>query len=390
MLERLKKLLTSRYDEAEFQSRLQRVRERAPIPVIWLFGKTQSGKTAIIKYLTGADAAEIGHGFQPCTRYSRQYQFPIADAPLLTFLDTRGIDEPSYNPAEDIARFDPIAHVVVVTVKAMDHAQENVLRTLRKIREARPARHVVLALTCLHEAHPQHQHVQPYPFGGGFDNPEIPEDLRRSLLEQQRRFSGLVDEAVAIDLTRVEEGFTDVNYGGERLKKAILSALPAAYRQTFLTLDAQTRELQDLFARRAMPYITAYSTLAATTGAIPIPWMDLAILPGIQARMVYHLARLYGQPLNSKRFVELAGTLGVSIAIRQAMREVTKFIPYVGSVAGATMAGASTFALGKAFCYYFGAVLEGHVPRVEELKSYFQKELAEAERLWAPVEPKEK
>ena len=102
-----------------------------PVPVFWLYGKTQSGKTSIIKYLTGAEAAEIGQGFKPCTRHSREYHFPTPEAPLLTFLDTRGIDEPSYDPAEDLARFDEQAHVVVVTVKALDHAQQNVMEHLR-------------------------------------------------------------------------------------------------------------------------------------------------------------------------------------------------------------------------------------------------------------------
>ncbi len=37
------------------------------------------------------------------------YQFPTADAPLLTFLDTRGVDEPGYDATEDIAMFDPQA-----------------------------------------------------------------------------------------------------------------------------------------------------------------------------------------------------------------------------------------------------------------------------------------
>jgi len=53
-----------------------------------------------------------------------------------------------------------------------------------------------------------------------------------------------------------------------------------------------------------LPHIAGYSTLAATAGAIPIPWLDLLILPGIQTRMIYHLAQLYGQPLTGARFVE--------------------------------------------------------------------------------------
>jgi uncharacterized protein (DUF697 family) len=382
IFEKIRQLFSTPQSEAEFQSHLKSVRQRAPIPVFWLFGKTQSGKTAIIKYLTGADDAEIGQGFRPCTRFSREYDFPIAEAPLIVFLDTRGIDEPGYDPREDLAQFDARAHVLVVTVKAMDHAQENVVRTLRVIRHARRSRHVVLALTCLHEGYPQQQHVDPYPFNGSLDTPMVADGLRRSLLEQQRRFSGLVDEIVAIDLTRPEDGFTEVNYGGERLKAALLQSLPKGFRQSLIHLDSQTRELRDLFLQRALPYITSYSTLAATAGAIPIPWIDLAILPGIQARMVYHLARLYGHPLNGRRFLEMASTLGMGIAVRQATRELVKFIPYVGSVAGATMAGASTFALGKAFCYYYGAVLEGHVPRSDELKQFYEKELSQAENLW--------
>ena len=43
----------------------------------------------------------------PCTRTSRVYPFPTPEVPLLTFLDTRGVDEPGYDPAEDIAAFDP-------------------------------------------------------------------------------------------------------------------------------------------------------------------------------------------------------------------------------------------------------------------------------------------
>ncbi len=383
----LKHLLPLGMNEEEFRRELERLRGRAPVPVFWLFGKTQSGKTSIIRYLTGADQAEIGHGFRPCTRFSRLYHFPTADAPLLTFLDTRGVDEPGYDPAEDLARFNESAHVVIITVKAMDHAQENVLAHVRRIRDARPSRPVVLVLTWLHEAYPQRQHPEPYPFAGGLDSAGVEGDgvstpLLRSLREQARRFEGLAGWVVPVDLTRPEEGFTDPHYGGPHLKDVLLGVLPAAYRQTLVTLDEETRELQDLFARRAVPHIVGYSTLAATAGALPVPWLDLLILPGIQTRMIYHLARLYGQPLSAARFLELASTLGLGILFRQAVREVVKFIPYVGSVAGGGLAGASTFALGMAFCYYYQAIHQGHVPQADELRRYYHEQLALAQRHW--------
>src|SRR5205085_8860608 len=136
MFAKVKRLFSRSHREAQLQEHLERLRQRLPVPTFWLFGKTQSGKTSVIKYLTGADSAEIGRGFQPCTRFSRRYQFPTAEAPLLSFLDTRGLDEPGYDPAEDLARFNDQAHVVLVTVKALDHAQENILKHLRTIRAA--------------------------------------------------------------------------------------------------------------------------------------------------------------------------------------------------------------------------------------------------------------
>ena len=61
-------------------------------PVLWLIGKTGAGKTAIVSALTGDPRAEIGQGFQPCTREASFYDAP-PEAPILRFLDTRGLEE---------------------------------------------------------------------------------------------------------------------------------------------------------------------------------------------------------------------------------------------------------------------------------------------------------
>src|SRR5438552_11545889 len=128
MLDKIKHLFSRDAREAGLRKRLEKLRTETPVPVFWLIGKTQTGKTSIIKYLTGAEDAEIGQGFKPCTRFSRQYQFPTVEAPLLTFLDTRGMDEPGYDPEEDLATFAGMAHVVILTVKVLDHALNNFLK----------------------------------------------------------------------------------------------------------------------------------------------------------------------------------------------------------------------------------------------------------------------
>lgn len=390
MFDRVKGLFSSSAREARLQEYLERLRQQLPVPVFWLFGKTQSGKTSIIKYLTGAEAAEIGKGFQPCTRFSREYQFPLREAPLLSFLDTRGLDEPGYDPAEDLARFNDQAHVVIVTVKVLDHAQENILRHLHTIRQAKPSRPILLVLTCLHEAYPQQQHPLPYPFdaeiAASAAPPALPSDLSRSLAEQRRRFSGLADRVVEVDLTPSEEGFNDPDYGGPQLRQVLLDLLPAAFRQTLLSLDEASRGLQDFHLQQALPYIVAYSSLAGTAAALPLPILDLVLLSSIQSRMVYHLAEVYQKPLSGQHFLDIASTLGLGMFLRQGSRMLLKYIPYfgpiLGSVTSGTLAGASTFALGKAFCYYYQAVHQGHVPRPEELRRYYRDQLAESERAW--------
>jgi len=51
--------------------------------------------------------------------------------------------------------------------------------------------------------------------------------------------------------------------------------------------------------------------------------------------------------MTGPRFAEIAGTLFTGMLVRQASREVAKFIPFFGSIASGALAGAATFALGK-------------------------------------------
>lgn len=69
-----------------------RKRAQATAPVMWLLGKTGAGKTAIVAALSGDPRAKVGEGFEPCTRTAAFYDVP-PEAPLLRFLDTRGLGE---------------------------------------------------------------------------------------------------------------------------------------------------------------------------------------------------------------------------------------------------------------------------------------------------------
>ncbi|HEV3384444.1 MAG TPA: DUF697 domain-containing protein [Gemmata sp.] len=392
----LKRLFGGEDRPPDLDATLAELHKKTPVPVLWLIGKTQSGKTSIIKFLTGASDAVIGSGFRPTTRTTRRYEFPTVEAPLLEFLDTRGLDEPGYNPTADIEALDHLAHVVIVTAKATDFAQGNIRAILESIRSVNPSRPVVLCITTLHETFPRQPHPSPYPFkspsppnplspgerGLGGEGAAIPEDLLRCIEHHAKEFAGLYDVLVPIDLTKPEDGFAEPNYGGEQLKTVLLSVLPDAYRQTLLRLKEATETLKDIHLQHAIPIILGYSTLAATAGGVPMPFVDMVLIPGIQARMAHHLAGVYGQPMTAERFREIAAAVGVGLVSRQLARQATKFIPVVGSAVGAAVGAASTYALGRALCYYFEAVCEGHVPDADSLKFYYQEQYKAAEKKW--------
>jgi uncharacterized protein (DUF697 family)/predicted GTPase len=383
MFERLQSLLTTRWlSESEFQRQFSELIRRQSVPEFWLLGKTGSGKSSVIRFLTGAEQAEVGNGFRPQTRHSQTFDFPSPDAPLLRFIDTRGLGESGYDAAAEVAAFSARSHVVIVTARLLDQALGELLETLRAVRTDRPSRPVLLAITCLHEAYPRQPHPQPDPFVDGSWSMVAPDTVRRAYATQVERFADLVDRIVPIDFTLPEDDLNPTDLGGQRLHAALVELLPAAYRQTLLILNDARRDLSDLRMRRAAPYIAGYSLAAASAAAVPVPWIDLPLVLGIQSHLLLQLARLYGQPASATQLWKIAGPIAGSLLTRFAAREILKSIPLLGMAANATLAYAYTFGLGRLSCWYFDRVHEGHLPTADEVKQVWEQEIAAASRRW--------
>lgn len=368
--------------EDDFQRERAKLLTVTPIPSLWLFGKTQSGKTSIVKFLTGAENARIGSGFRPETRTTFEYDFPSLENVLVRFLDTRGLGEANYDPAPDIRALDERTHLMIVTVRVTDLALEPLLEPLREIRRNNPKRPILLAMTCLHETYPGKQHPAQDPFATPGLLDEVSEALRRRLLNHSSQFKGLYDRMVAIDFTPPEEGFEQPTFGGDRFKQALLDLLPAAYGETIRTLDQLVVPLKDLHERRAMPFVYSFSSMAASAAAMPIPWIDIPTVIGLQVRLVRKLGELYGQSMAVDQILSMAGVVGTRVLLRQGIRELLKAIPIIGTAANAALAYATTFALGKAACWYFGRKLVGQLPSNQEFQSVLKEQIKQAEQFW--------
>lgn len=378
-----KQLLNPKADDEQLETHWQQIKDHLPIPVFWLLGKAQSGKTAIIHALTGDSRATIGDGIRPCTRTAMLYDFPNAEQCLLRFLDTRGLGEVDYDPSEDIALFSQQAHLLIVVVKAMDHAQQAILDVLKEIRRKRPDWPLIVVQTTLHEgyAEPEQQHAEPYPYRQHPLPAEAPTDLARSLQKQQALFQEFQPLFVAVDFTLPEDGYTTVDYGLEALWETIEEALPLGLAAMISASKELRENLRDAYGRAAHPHILAYAVAAGGAGAIPIPFVDISLVTLIQAKMLQAIASIYEQKMDTQRLGEIGSALGLGLLSNLGRRELLKFIPVYGAAVSSVLTAAATYALGKTLCAYFVQIRGGGAPNQERLRALYAEQFREGRQL---------
>ena len=354
-----------------------------PVPSLWLFGKAQSGKSSIVRFLTGADQAIIGNGFRPETKSTFRYTFPNETYPVLRFFDTRGLGEEEYDPSEDITALQRQANALVVTVRINDFALGSLLGPLKRIRAARRSRPVILALTCLHHTYPQKQHPEVDPFLDAELPESLPEELRRCIQEQKKIFEDLVDRIVPIDLTKPEDGFLVPDFGGGRLKDALIDLLPTVLGEAIRHTDDTVQQLRHDLDKRAMRCIHAYGGWAAGAAAVPLPWVDIPAVTGLQLRLVARLAQVYDQAPLPATLISSAPIFGTRFLLRQGAKALLKGIPFVGIPVNAATAYVTTLGLGRAAMWYYWERLLGRIPTSEEFNNIVTRQVDSARTHWS-------
>lgn len=352
---------------------------RLAAPVVWLIGKVQSGKSSVVEALTQSSAAEVGDGFKACTRFSRIYEHP-PEAPAVRFLDTRGLGEANYDPAEDLAVAEQQAHLLLVVMRALDADQEAVLAVVRKVRERHPDWPILVAQTSLHDGYVHGAgHPVPYPFeANGQPSAPLPGDLARTLAWQRRSLEGMPGsgaiEFVPIDFTRPGDGLQPQHYGLSAMQDALLRVAPAAIAAAL----GPDRGLHGARARRARSHILGYAAAAAAADVLPIA--GVVAVPGLQAKMLHSIASIYGTAWDRRMFGEFTAALGTGVVVRTlttfGVRELAKLVPIYGQTAGAAAAAAmsfaTTYALGVAAVYFLGERERGSTSSTGVVDAYRQ------------------
>ncbi len=170
------------------------------------------------------------------------------------------------------------------------------------------------------------------------------------------------------------------------MKHAILEYLPHAYRQALLVLSENIQGKTDR-QKRSQWQILASSALAGTAGAVPVPWIDIPVVLALQTHLAMRIAKIYNQEISPSDWAILSSATGSRIAMRMALTEALKFIPYWGMAAGAASSFAFTYALGMSWDWYFANMRGGNVPDVDRLREVFQEQLKRVISCGAPSEP---
>jgi len=308
------------------------------VPVIWLLGKTGSGKSSIVHALTGDDKAQIGNGFEPCTATAQFYDHP-ASAPVMRFLDTRGLGEPDYHPADDLAQCQKASHVALIITRVDDANQQVIVDALKQLAQLSTSTPILHVHSALHTV--------------------SRDELQRAIkfnAEQINTTLGFEVPQVNIDFTQPEDGFDDPLVGLEQLQSALIELIPKL-AQVMSSAQGSDDESRMFGVNRKL--VLGYASAAAAADVVPA--VGMVVVPSIQGKLLHGLAGTYGLPWDRKLITEFITALGSGFLYRYIVslliRQVGKLVPVYGQSAGAAAAAsisfASTYALGRAACLYF-------------------------------------
>jgi len=170
------------------------------------------------------------------------------------------------------------------------------------------------------------------------------------------------------------------------MSEALSEALVAEIDVDFPERDVEAKKI-----------IRNYTIATFVPSVLPMPIIDIAIISGIQLKMLHSLSRLYGvkysKGLGKKAITSLVGSV-TPVAMTPLMMSAVQVIPVIGQAAGTIslliLGGASTYAVGKVYVQHFesGGTFLTFDP--ELVRDYFKEQFAEGKKVVAEARQQQK
>jgi uncharacterized protein (DUF697 family) len=150
--------------------------------------------------------------------------------------------------------------------------------------------------------------------------------------------------------------------------------------------------------QQARKTVKNYMWWSMGAGLIPVPFVDLVAVSGVQLKMLAEISKIYGVEFQESRgkalVASLIGYIVPSTMSFGSVGSLLKAIPLVGPLVGAPsmvlFCGASTWAMGKVFIQHFesgGTFLSFDPGKVKE---HFQQEFEEGRKLAVDMQAEKK
>lgn len=294
-----------------------------------LIGDVNTGKSSTINQIIGDEVAQVG---------ARPGETITIDRYLyrdkIIFVDTPGLDDIHAENSEETLKFYKEADVVLFFLNAAGTVlSEGELRSFEIVKKAN--KDIIFVLNKIDAAD------------------DIPE-----LISYVKEHTGSRFKVVPIS-SRTGENI-------DKLRNEILDILRKKHK------EIQFARLIKEKSSTANKWILTAAGSATAVGAAPIPGSDFVPLTGIQVGLMVRLATLYEKPLSKAKAKELilatiTGNIGKTL-----FRQVVKFVPGAGSVAGGSIAGGMTLALGYAIKYAYENDIELDAKALQSLYTFFK------------------
>ncbi|MEP6955453.1 MAG: hypothetical protein ABI883_01400 [Chthoniobacterales bacterium] len=187
---------------------------------------------------------------------------------------------------------------------------------------------------------------------GAIERPSAQAKLQTALTENVQLRERLL-QVFELPIVTAE---TAISAEAARLMKLLAQQMPNEARVEMIRIS-RDREAQ---VQIAQTLVKSTSAICTAVGAQPIPLADLPILTALQLVMVSGIMYIAGRERSPRAAAEFIGAMGVNVGagmvLREGARAVLKFFPGWGNVVCGMVAGAGTYAVGRAAIVYF---LEG-------------------------------
>lgn len=273
----------------------------------------------------------------------------------VSLLDARGADDAALRQIDEELQREPadvFLHLVDGgSARPVLSREVESLAKLVSLSGTSPAsgRVIGISLVAPERAHAHEQSGKPA------ERPLAREKLQTALSEKAGIREHLL-QVIEITLAPAALVETTISPGAQRLMSLLSQELPNEARVEMIRIS-RDRQAQ---AEIAKVLVKSTSAISAAIGAQPIPLADLPILTTLQLVMVSGIMYLAGRERSLRAATEFVAALGVNVGagmvLREGTRAVLKFFPGWGNVICGMVAGAGTYALGKAAIVYF---LEG-------------------------------